>query len=695
MERSPPRMALWHRVAFGACAAWLVLYELRVIVAPGLDAGPLTSRFAHDVLLLLASGLILARALHAGRERLAWLLIGAGVLAWSLGEAYYTAVLWDAEVIPIPSPADIGHLLLPPLALSGILLLLRARAREVPRTLWVDGVIAALAVASLSAAIVFETVLDTVEGHGLAVIVNLAYPLGDLVLLGLIVGALAGTGWRADRTWMLLAIGVSTFWLADSLYLVKTADGSFVSGGPIDTGWWAGLFFIAAAAWQRPPARVRRPEGEGLRLIAVPLGIGLVGLVLLVYGSVADLNPLAIGLAAASMLAVMARLTLTFRENVAMLRTSRDEALTDALTGLGNRRALGRELDELLPPRVAGGAEPAERLAGERLLGAEPAERLAGENELFPALVLALFDLDGFKHYNDTFGHPAGDALLVRLGGNLAACLEARGRAFRMGGDEFCVLLEPGADDPAQLVKSAAAALSEHGEGFSISCSYGFILLPEEAADPAEALRIADQRMYAQKHAGRMSAGRQSKDVMLRALTERSPFLGGHLSGVAELAERTARRLGLPAEEVECIRHAGELHDAGKVAIPDGILAKPGPLTEEEWGFVRRHPLIGERIVRFAPSLSRVAELVRSTHERWDGGGYPDRLEADAIPLGSRIVAVADAFDAMTSERPYAAPRTSQAALEELRRCAGTQFDPAVVETFRAVVAESAQRAAA
>ena len=264
-----------------------------------------------------------------------------------------------------------------------------------------------------------------------------------------------------------------------------------------------------------------------------------------------------------------------------------------------------------------------------------------------------------------------------------------------MGGDEFCVLIQPGADDPEQLVRSAAAALSETGEGFTIGCSYGSILLPDEASDPAEALRIADQRMYAQKHAGRMSAGRQSKDVLLTALTERSPDLGGHLSSVAELAERTARRLGLSAEEVERVRHAGELHDAGKVAIPDAILSKPGPLNEDEWGFVRRHPLIGERIVRSAPSLSRVAELVRSTHERFDGTGYPDRLEADAIPLGSRIVAVCDAFDAMTSPRPYAAARTAEEALDELRSCAGTQFDPAVVETFRVVVAERMLRSVA
>jgi diguanylate cyclase (GGDEF)-like protein len=661
MMRVRALLSSWPRAAFALCAAWLLAYELRVVLAPGLDAGPLTSRGAHDVLLLLASGLCIAAGLRRHRrERLAWVLIGCGLLAWSLGEVYYTAVLWDAAEIPIPSPADIGYLLLPPLALAGILLLLRARTREVPRTLWVDGLIAALAVASLSAAIVLEPVLENVEGRGLEVATSLAYPIGDLILLGLIVGALAGTGWSMDRTWLLLAVGVSTFWLADSLYLLKTIDGTFVSGGVVDTGWWAGLLLIAAAAWQRPPVRVRRAEGESMRLIAVPLGFGLAGLGLLVYGSIAELNLVAIALAAASLLAVMVRLSLTFRDNVAMLRSSRDEALTDSLTDLGNRRALARDLEDLLP--------------GESYAVDEP-------------LVLALYDLDGFKHYNDTFGHPAGDALLARLGHNLSACVWGRGRAFRMGGDEFCVLFEPGGDDPSALVESAAAALSESGEGFTIGCSYGSILLPEEAVEPAEALRIADQRMYAQKNAGRMSAGRQSKDVLLRALAERSPTLGGHLSGVADLAERTARRLGLPTAEVERIRHAAELHDVGKVAIPDDILSKTTPLDAAEWAFIHRHPLIGERIVASAPSLARVATLVRSTHERWDGTGYPDALAADAIPLGARIVAVADAYDAMTSERPYAAPRSPRNAFDELRRCAGTQFDPAVVETFRAVIA--------
>jgi HD-GYP domain-containing protein (c-di-GMP phosphodiesterase class II) len=230
-------------------------------------------------------------------------------------------------------------------------------------------------------------------------------------------------------------------------------------------------------------------------------------------------------------------------------------------------------------------------------------------------------------------------------------------------------------------VRGAAAALSEQGDGFSIGCSHGAILLPVETADPTEALRIADQRMYANKHAGRTSAGRQSKDVLLRALAERDPGLGTHAETVA-LAAATAEALGLTVEDVEHVRHASELHDVGKVAIPDAILGKPGPLTEEEWTFVRRHTVIGERIILAAPALARVATLVRSSHERWDGAGYPDALAADAIPLGARIVGVADAFAAMTAGRPYRAARTAEQALAELQRGAGSQFDPVVVEAW-------------
>jgi HD-GYP domain-containing protein (c-di-GMP phosphodiesterase class II) len=154
---------------------------------------------------------------------------------------------------------------------------------------------------------------------------------------------------------------------------------------------------------------------------------------------------------------------------------------------------------------------------------------------------------------------------------------------------------------------------------------------------------------------------------------------------VADLAEAVGRRLRVPPDELSEIRQAAELHDVGKLAIPEEILSKPGSLTGDEWEFVRRHPLIGERILAAAPDFGSAAKIVRSSHERWDGTGYPDRLSGSEIPLGARIISVCDAFEAMTSRRPYAPPRASEEAMQELVRCSGTQFDPEVVAAFASV----------
>ena len=144
--------------------------------------------------------------------------------------------------------------------------------------------------------------------------------------------------------------------------------------------------------------------------------------------------------------------------------------------------------------------------------------------------------------------------------------------------------------------------------------------------------------------------------------------------------------MSLSPEQLDEIRSAAELHDVGKVAIPDEIINKPGPLDPVEVGFIRQHTIVGERILAAAPALASVARIVRSSHENWDGSGYPDALEGESIPVGSRIIAVCDAFEAMVADRPYAAPKTTDEALDELVRCAGTQFDPAVVEMFAAVL---------
>ena len=212
--------------------------------------------------------------------------------------------------------------------------------------------------------------------------------------------------------------------------------------------------------------------------------------------------------------------------------------------------------------------------------------------------------------------------------------------------------------------------------------------MPAEASSSSEALRIADQRLYTQKRESRTSASEQSTGVLVRALTERDPSLGARLNRVAELAEAVAVRLALPSDEIARVRLAASLNDVGKMAVPDGILTKPGPLSADDWKFLYRHTLVAERILSGAPDLAKIASIVRWSHERLDGKGYPDGLKGDEIPLAARIVFVCDAFDAMISERSYAKALTIDEALAELRRCAGTQFDPMVVTAFAELVTE-------
>lgn len=335
----------------------------------------------------------------------------------------------------------------------------------------------------------------------------------------------------------------------------------------------------------------------------------------------------------------------------------REQAMTDSLTGLGNRRRLTEDLTTAL----------------DRGADAEPS-------------VLLLFDLDGFKTYNDTFGHLAGDELLARLGAELQRAVNGVGRAYRLGGDEFCAHLDLDGGDPDALITSAAAALAECGAEYTIEASLGVVLLPQEAGTALQALRVADERMYVNKRSRSGGAGGQAGEVLLRTLRAKQLELHEHSSNVAALAARVARRLGLSGEALDEIARAAQLHDVGKVGIPDAILNKPSRLSDGEWELIRNHTVMGERILQGAPALRPVAHLVRSSHERWDGSGYPDCLSGEQIPLGARIVAVCDAYEAMTSERAYRAAIPCETACRELRRCAGTQFDPAVVEAFLAVV---------
>ncbi len=336
----------------------------------------------------------------------------------------------------------------------------------------------------------------------------------------------------------------------------------------------------------------------------------------------------------------------------------------DALTGLSNRHKLMSDLEEAF-----------------------------ADSELPEPQLLIILDLNGFKQYNDTFGHPAGDALLARLAAKLAETAKAHGTAYRLGGDEFCVLAAPPPDLAEAFLDGIIAALQEEGEGFTVSTSFGAAFIPDEAADAEAALTLADERLYAQKHLLYAHRG-EPHEILLQALWQYEPSMRAHVQGVAELSVAVGARLGFDGRALEELRRAAELHDIGKLAIPDAVLLNPGSLTEEEWTFVRQHTLIGQRMLAGLPGLRRIGEIVRSTHERWDGAGYVDGLAGEDIPRESRIIAVCDAYMAMTTERAYRRAVAPVAALAELERCAGTQFDPAVVHAVQVEIGLRAPTAA-
>jgi diguanylate cyclase (GGDEF)-like protein len=478
------------------------------------------------------------------------------------------------------------------------------------------------------------------------------------------VSILGLTGWRPSLGWILLGLGLALAAVADGIYLLQTVEGTYTEGTLLETLWPASALLVGLAAWQ-PAVRSTAPSYESIRMVAVPFVAGLAGIGLLTYDHFERQSKITLVLTAAALLLVVVRTALLFYENQRMISRIHEEARTDPLTGLRNRRSLMDDLTAEL--ELASLEEPR---------------------------ALVLFDLDGFKEYNDAFGHPAGDGLLVRLGMRLADVVQGHGRAYRLGGDEFCVLLRPGPGGVEPLTLACVAALSERGEGFDVTTSYGAVLVPRETATATGALQLADRRMYARKGSRRLSAGTQSRDVLLRTLSETRPDLHAHLRGTAELALAVGRELGMRPEALDEVARAAELHDVGKMAIPDAILEKTGPLDDAEWSFVRRHTIIGERILLAAPALRSAARLVRASHERWDGRGYPDGLSGEDIPLGARVVAACDAYHAMTTDRPHRPSRSSADALAELYRCAGTQFDPAVVDAFARVLEREAARAA-
>ncbi len=426
----------------------------------------------YDAVIVSAGLACLLRAHGAGAERAAWLTIAAAILSWAAAEIYWTAEILNNPEPPYPSPADIGYLAFYPLAAAGVYLLVRARTEELDWRLWMDGLIAGLGTAALGAALVFEFVADHTSGTTIEVATTLAYPLGDILLLALVVGVVGLTRWRPGRTWSLLLAGLAAMVVADVAYTLQSTGGSLPGGDWVEPIYLLSAALLGAEAWQPQADTIQGgARFDGWRELMVPAFFAAVMIALFAMQYFSHASGLTTVLWTATMIAVIARLGITVRENKRLL----EQVRTDQLTGLGNQGHM--QVD--LAARVAHAAE-------------EP-------------LTLLLLDLNGFKRYNDTFGHPAGDELLARLGEQLKLAVGDDGGAYRIGGDEFAVIVTCEEARTDEVKVRAAEALTATGKGFQIDAAWGAVSVPREADTPAAAMQLADVRMYAQKESRRLA----------------------------------------------------------------------------------------------------------------------------------------------------------------------------------------------
>ena len=672
--------ALWALVLTGLAA-----FVLHVAGVGGRGLDDFFNNELYDGVMIGAGLSIVLSGLRDRRGRATWLVLGSGVLAWGAGEIYFSVALAGPDTPPVPSAADAMYLAIYPASYVALMLFVRARGRTVRTSLWLDGLIAGFSLASVATALVLGPVLAGTTGTVAQVTTNLAYPVGDALLIVLTVSALGLTGWRLDRTLIVFALGFACSAAADTLYLFKVANGTYRVGTFLDALWPAAMTLLAYAA-RTPLVKGPHRAAEARARASIPAAGLFCALVLLVWDHFDRLNTVSLALAAAAVFVGLLRMALSLRESSRALVKLQQRVETDPLTGVLNHRAFQ--------------------------------ERLAGELDRVPeghTLALLAIDIDRFKTLNDTYGHWSGDDALRTVADALSSTLRPGDVLGRMGGDEFMLIL-PGTDsDTAQGVadRLRRAVVAERAD---LTISIGISLYPTHTREQDALMRFADGAMYWSKRDGRdrcsvFSAGRSDalsaveeidlvrRDSLVRtvyslaaAVDAKDGYTSSHSHRVATYVGRLGETLGLDEQALNLLKAAGILHDIGKIGIPESILFKPDALDGDEYRVMQRHSSLGAEIIRGA-GLPEVAHWVLHLHEQWDGGGYPDGLAGDAVPFESRLLAVADAFEALTSTRIYRAEVLSAAeAVRELERCAGTQFDAAVVAALARLVADGSIR---
>ncbi len=659
------------------------------IVQTGLGVGgaQIDAFFAGGVrtaLLVAAVGACLARVVLVASERLPWLLLALGVAA-AAGADISAAPPVEGGSPGAGAVGDALRLMVYPLSYVALGLLARPRVVQLNFLLWLDGLIGALALAALGVAFVVPQLIAQTGGDPAAVVGGLIYPLCDLFLLSLVLVLFACTGWRPGRSLGLASGGLALLAVGDAAMVYVNATDVALERAALALLAPTALLLIAHAAWQREPIRPQAPP-MGWRVLILPALSASAVVGLLLSDHFERVPDAAVALSLATLIGVTVRVVMTYGESQRALGDARDTALADELTGLRNNRGFMEDLTR---------------------------ELRAAERHKRPLCVL-LLDVDGLKHVNHAAGDRGGDDLLRGLAHTLRSVMRGGDAAYRIGGDEFAVMLT-GERAWAGLRLSQRLRASLHGDGervvpsvtTGIAATAGRVTRDALMAQAELALREAkgSHRGAVIYSKGLDRAGPEHDrgapehhlkvlaTALARAVDAKDSYTRSHSETVAESCALIADELELEPARVARLRLAGLLHDVGKIGIDDAILRKPAELSAGEAEAMKTHVTVGHEIVNGA-ELTREADWILHHHERMDGRGYPHGLAGEQIPLESRVIHVADSFEAMTSDRPYRKARVEGDAIAELERGAGSHFDPDCVAALRRALTGSWRRTA-
>lgn len=610
------------------------------------------------------------------QPRRPWVLLGLSQLVYASADAYFYIAHYVVQSTAYPSIADALYLSHYPLVVTGLVLLIRRRTpgRDLPGLL--DAAVLAVVAGMLSWLYVIGP-QARLDSPTLVKLASLGYPVMDLAMLAVALRLILGAG-RRPRAFFLLSGNLLAMMAADTIYVLQQLSGTFQAGNFLDAIWLSGNLLLGAAALHPTMGKLaeRSPVRDSnlgpARIAALSVAALIAPATLLVQHLRGSLREVPVIAAACAILFV-----LTIARLACLVSDQRRLAITDGLTGLHTRRFFEAQL----PLEVA------------------RARRSEGSVAVF------IIDVDHFKSINDKYGHPTGDRVLIEIAARLRSAIRAGEVLSRYGGEEFALLV-PNAS-PAQLpviadrlreqVANEPIVVSPD-EWVVVTVSVGTASFPLHGEDPHELVSVADRALYTAKATGRdrivvgavptPSPGPSTDHALVDYLCQVADQVDGWLSNhehsraIGRWTTLMASEFGHPQAVVRCAELAGRLHDIGKIVIPEAVLTKPGPLTDEEWQLVRQHPDFGFRLARMIPGYTGVAHVIRQHHERYDGAGYPDRIAGRGIRVEARILAVCDSWAAMRSDRPYQAALDEDHARQELRAGRGTQFDPDAVDMF-------------